>query len=639
MSNILVITANLKDWSKNSGGKERTATLIEALGEAGHSVTVLSFSWNTQGFEKQISKNIYQIEPGTEYAVYRKYNRLILDQLKNNYDLAIKVLQPELKEFNRNVKMLSKQADLIILDHFSATPFIENIDNVPIVYNSHNSEITMAKQLYPENEHAIKILSDMEYTAISKSILTTYCSKEDFKNLIKYYGLDVDGEYVPNGTRYREAIDYEVRSNSKDILFVGSGHLPNVVAAKELIPLAKIMPDYNFLVVGNAGKSINKSLAPSNIKILGHVSDEELDSLFLKCFAFINPMRSGSGTHLKMMKALGYGIPIITSRFGARGFEENEIDRSMLIAEDTKALQLAIQKLENKKYHLEISKNSHKTGKNYDWEKIKPNYVSSISKLIKEPTIPKKIDTEIKNKEKVLVYSIIRNRAKYIETFYSQLNKLVQSYPQYDFYLSIYENDSTDKTKHKILNKDWSFFKGVSIVSENINTEYFTSTKDEQRVKNLSNARNKALESNTFLPIVDYVLMVEGDIRFKVSEVGELLSFKDQEPDFDIVSAISIRKNGTHYDWWATRTSANYIKDRSEIEDNYNKKHYGRYYSTSNGLCLYRAKPFQEGVRHHWINTVTKEPDCEMVVLCQNFQEKGYKNIFINYKVKAYHEC
>jgi hypothetical protein len=133
--------------------------------------------------------------------------------------------------------------------------------------------------------------------------------------------------------------------------------------------------------------------------------------------------------------------------------------------------------------------------------------------------------------------------------------------------------------------------------------------------------------------------MVEGDIRFKVSEVGELLSFKDQEPDFDIVSAISIRKNGTHYDWWATRTSANYIKDRSEIEDNYNKKHYGRYYSTSNGLCLYRAKPFQEGVRHHWINTVTKEPDCEMVVLCQNFQEKGYKNIFINYKVKAYHEC
>lgn len=639
MSRILVVTGNLKDWSKNSGGKERTATLIEALDEAGYSVTLLSFSWDTQGFEKQVSKNIYQIQPGTEYNVYRKYKRLILNELKNNHDLAIKVLQPELKEFNRKVKSLSKQADLIILDHFSTAPFIENINDVPIVYNSHNSEITMAKQLYPEDEYAIEILSDMEYTAISKSVLTTYCSKEDFKNLIKHYDLKVDGQYIPNGTQYRENVGYEIRSGSKDILFVGSSHLPNVVAAKELIPLAKMMPDYNFLIVGNVGKSINRTSAPANIKILGHVSNEELDDLFLKCFAFINPMKSGSGTHLKMMKALGFGIPIVTSRFGARGFEENEIDKSMLIAEDTEDFKLAIQKLENNKYHLEVSKNSHKIGKSYDWEKIKSDYISCISKLVKEPTTPKDVDIEVKNKEKVLVYSIIRNRAKYIESFYSQLNKLVQSYPQYDFYLSIYENDSTDKTKYKILNKDWSFFKGVSIVSENINTEYFTSTKDEERVKNLSIARNKALESNTFLPIVDYVLMVEGDIRFKVSEVGELLSFKDQEPDFDIVSAISIRKNGTHYDWWATRTSAEYVKDHSEIEDNYNKKHYGRYYSTSNGLCLYRAKPFQEGVRHHWINTVTKEPDCEMVVLCQNFQEKGYKNIFINYKVKAYHEC
>jgi hypothetical protein len=639
MSNILVITGNLKDWSKNSGGKERTATLIEALAEAGNSVTLLSLSWEGPSFEKQVSKNIYQIQPGIEYNVLRRYKKLITNRLKNNYDLAIKILQPELKEFNRQVKLLSKEADLIVLDHFSAAPFIENISHVPIVYNSHNSEITMAKQLYPENEYAIQILTEMEYSAISKSALTTYCSKEDFKNLIRHYGLEIDGEYVPNGSKYYSDINYEARSDSKDILFVGSGHLPNVLAAKELIPLAKIMPEYNFIIAGDAGKNINKNLAPENIKVLGHVSHEELDNLFLNCFAFINPMKSGSGTHLKMMKALGFGIPIVTSRFGARGFEENEIDSSMLIAEDTEGLKLAIQKLENKKYHLEISKNSHQTGKSYDWEVIKTNYVSSVSKLIKTSTKANINPSEIINKEKVLVYSIIRNRSRYMEAFYSQLKKLVQTYPQYEFYLSIYENDSTDSTKEKIFNKDWSFFSGVSITSENLNTQYFTSTKDEERVKNLAIARNKALESNPFLPIVDYVLMTEGDIRFKVSEIGELLSFKEKEPDFDIVSAISIRKNGTHYDWWATRTSAKFVKDHSEIEDNYNKKDYGRYYSTSNGLCLYRAKPFQEGVRHHWINTVTKEPDCEMVVLCQNFQEKGYKNIFINYKVKAYHEC
>ncbi len=639
MSNILVITGNLKDWSKNSGGKERTATLIEALAEAGHSVTLLSFSWDGQNFEKQVAPNIYQIQPAVEYNVYRRYKKLISDRLKSNYDLAIKILQPELKEFNRQVRVLSKKADLIILDHFSTAPFIENISNVPIIYNSHNSEITMAKQLYPENEYAIQILTQMEYTAISKSVLTTYCSKEDFKNLVKHYGLDIEGAYIPNGAKYNEDIDYRARFKSKDILFVGSGHLPNVLAAKELIPLAEVMPDYNFIIVGDAGKSINQRTAPQNIKVLGHISHEELDKLFLSCFAFINPMRSGSGTHLKMMKALGFGIPIVTSKFGARGFEENEINSSMLIADNTDALKLAIQKLENEQYHLEISKNSHSTGKNYDWQVIKSNYVSAISKFIKAPVKTEITNVESTGKEKVLVYSIIRNRAQYMDIFYSQLKKMVETYPQYEFYLSLYENDSTDGTKEKIFNKDWSFFKGVSITSENINTKYFTSTKDEERVRNLAIARNKALDSNPFLPIVDYVLMTEGDIMFEVSEIEGLLSFKEKEPDFDIVSAISIRSNGTHYDWWATRTSAKFVKGYSEIEKNYHKKDYGRYYSTSNGLCLYRAKPFQEGVRHHWINTVTKEPDCEMVVLCQNFQENGYKNIFINYKVKAYHEC
>lgn len=639
MSNILVITGNLKDWSKNSGGKERTATLIEALAEAGHRVTLLSFSWGGPSFERQVAKNIYQIQPPIEFNVYKRYKKLILNKLKNNYDLAIKVLQPELKEFNKEVRKLSKNTDLIILDHYSTAPFIENITGVPIIYNSHNSEITMAKQLYPENEYAISLLTEMEHIAISKSEITTYCSKEDFNNIVKYYGLEVEGEYVPNGAVYKKDIDHKNRLASKDILFVGSGHLPNVIAAKELIPLAKLMPQYNFIIVGDSGKGINQKAAPSNIKVLGHIEHEELDELFEQSFAFINPMKSGSGTHLKMMKALAFGIPIITSRVGARGFENNEIENAMIIADDVSSMKLAIEKLENNKYYLDLCKKSHAVGKGYDWETIKSDYAKLIGKYIKEK--PEKIYEEIidENKQKILVYSIIRNRAKYMESFYTQLKKLVQSYPQYDFYLSIYENDSTDSTKEKIFNKDWSFFKGVSITSEDLNTKYFTSTKDEERVRNLAIARNKALESNPFLPIVDYVLMTEGDIRYKTAEIGELLSFKDKEPEFDIVSAISIRKNGSHYDWWATRTSAKFNKDYSEIEPDFNKKDYGRYYSTSNGLCLYRAKPFQEGVRHHWINTVTKEPDCEMVVLCQNFQAKGYKNIFINYKVKAYHEC
>ena len=224
-----------------------------------------------------------------------------------------------------------------------------------------------------------------------------------------------------------------------------------------------------------------------------------------------------------------------------------------------------------------------------------------------------------------------------MQRYHAQLRKAVKALPEYDFYLAVYENDSEDGTQLELFNKDWSFFKGVAFVSENIDTEYYGSVKDAQRVENLAKARNKAIELGGFLNNVDYVLMIEGDVLYTTDDVKRLLEFKNTEPNFDIVSSISLRKNGTHYDWWATRTSAKFNPDRSEIEDDYQNKEYGKYYSTSNGLCLYRAKPFQDGVRHHWINKVTKEFDCEMVVLCQNFQNAGYKNIYILYTAQAHH--
>jgi hypothetical protein len=240
-------------------------------------------------------------------------------------------------------------------------------------------------------------------------------------------------------------------------------------------------------------------------------------------------------------------------------------------------------------------------------------------------------------KEKILIYSIVRNIEESFGDYYNQIKKIVEKFSNnYDFSLSIYENDSTDKTKLLLEIADWSFIKNVSIVSENINTEFYGSVKDATRVKNLSNARNKAIEAGGLLHQADYVLMVEGDVRFKSESVKELLKFKDIVPDFDVVSAVCLRKNRKHYDKWATRLGPIYNKNVSDLDPDYKKKHYGEYYSTSNGLVLYRAKPFQEGIRHGWINSVTKEFDCEMVVLCQNFRANGYNNIYINYKSITY---
>lgn len=630
MAEILIISSNLNKWDKNlGGGVERTATLAEAFPE--HNVTFLCFSWDKGSEILKIDKNITFVRPAIEERIFQKYKVDILRKAKNNYDITKYIYKDHLKIFTNKVKEYSQKADLVILDHVSASPFLEYIEkDIPIIYNSHNSELTMAKQIHPNDKFTNDIIQKMEEYALKKSVAITYCSKDDLEQIKNNYNVVPKKEcYVPNGTTMQDNINYKKRMRSNNIIFVGTGHPPNIIAAQNVIEIAKLMPKYNFIICGTAGNAFKNKSLPINVVIKGFVEEKTLNDLLKESFAFINPMESGSGTHLKMMKALSYGIPIITSKIGARGFTEKEVKDSMIIANNIKEYKEAILSLTNENIYKNISRNSFLLSHQFDWQNIKKEYAKFVNDILKE--FPKQ---EIK-KEKILIYSIIRNTEPKFKQYVDQIKKIVARFPEYEFYLSIYENDSTDKTKQMLFSTDWSFVPNVSIISENINTQFFGSVKEEERVKNLSIARDKAINANNFIDVVDYVLMIEGDVKFDINSIEQLFNFKKVRPEFDMVSAVSIRRDGSHYDWWATRIGPIY-NNKSELEENYRKKPYGEYYSTSNGLVFYKAKPFQKGIRHGWINKITKQFDCEMVVLCQNFRDKGFNNIYINYKSFVY---
>jgi hypothetical protein len=241
------------------------------------------------------------------------------------------------------------------------------------------------------------------------------------------------------------------------------------------------------------------------------------------------------------------------------------------------------------------------------------------------------------SKPTVLVYSVIRNEANYIDRYYDQLKQMVKSFPEYTFILSIYENDSTDGTPELIAKKDWSFFDDFSFVSEKLMTKNYGSVKSKDRVKNLSIARNKALEVKDFLSQADYVMMVESDMRFDNKTIKQILNFKDLEPDFDIVSGLTVN-NHPVYDSWATRKGPRFTSHEEVRLYDVTSKPYDKYYATSNGVCLYRAQPFKDGVRYGYINPITNRFDCDTVVVCQNFHKAGFENIYIIHTAKIYHE-
>jgi hypothetical protein len=238
-------------------------------------------------------------------------------------------------------------------------------------------------------------------------------------------------------------------------------------------------------------------------------------------------------------------------------------------------------------------------------------------------------------KPTILIYSIVRNRENNVLVFYKQVRDIVKKFGNsYNFLLSIYENDSTDQTKEKIKNLDWSFVEH-EILMENINTQYFGSTNDEDRVRNLANARNKAIEAKDFLHRSDYILSLEFDMAFNLQSIERILNFKNREPDFHIVSSIS-RNGRVFYDTWGTRRNEH--EKWGGLFDGWNRKSYDKYYATSNGICMYLSKPFKEGLRYHWFNETLGHHDCEMVVVCDRMHRMGYHNIFILYRALAVHQ-
>ena len=235
-------------------------------------------------------------------------------------------------------------------------------------------------------------------------------------------------------------------------------------------------------------------------------------------------------------------------------------------------------------------------------------------------------------KENVFIYSIFRNSEKNLQNYYTQLKSIVAELDDnYDFYLSIYENDSTDNTKKILSSFDFSFVKDFSLTTENIGTTSYKSVVDEQRVKNLSEARTKALSAKDFLQKSQYVLCIESDIHYSTDCIKNLFNFQKTHnlQNVDIVSAVSFKKKNTIYDTWATRRDS--TEEWGNLYDDWKNKSYDRYYSTFNCICLYNADVIKKGGVYGWYNERLKKFDCDTAVICENFHKLGHHDIFINY--------
>lgn len=136
-----------------------------------------------------------------------------------------------------------------------------------------------------------------------------------------------------------EGYDFDAR---KDIMFIGGfSHRPNVDAvkwlAKEILPeLVKRLPEVKIHILGSNAPQEVLALANDHLIMVGFVTDEELERFYRSCRVSLVPLRYGAGIKGKVVEAMRFGTPVVTTSTGAEGIPNAE--KAMLIEDDAAVL-------------------------------------------------------------------------------------------------------------------------------------------------------------------------------------------------------------------------------------------------------------------------------------------------------------
>jgi glycosyltransferase involved in cell wall biosynthesis len=222
-------------------------------------------------------------------------------------------------------------------------------------------------------------MQNVESTLYKKvnSIIT--CSEKDKADflLMNQYKLPVF--VIPNGVAIPEHSLHEgiMKDVPTHIIFCGSmGYAPNEEAIfwfyNEIWPVVKSkFPELIFLIVGSGvvPLSLHHLQSDKSVVFSGKVND--LQPWYNMATLSIVPIKTGSGTRLKIMEAMGYGIPVVSTSKGAEGIHYTA-GKDILIGDDAEQFaEEVILLLNDKEKRLSIkTEASSLVKKNYNWDLI-----------------------------------------------------------------------------------------------------------------------------------------------------------------------------------------------------------------------------------------------------------------------------
>lgn len=181
--------------------------------------------------------------------------------------------------------------------------------------------------------------------AICRHVDLVLATSDRDRDVLKHYNRHV--VTVSNGTSIPPLRDgVRKADDTLTVMFTGlMGYRANIDAVTHFC--ADIWPKLRgparrFDIVGKDPAPAVRKLAASDVKVLGEVP--EVAPFLENADVFVAPLRIGSGTRIKILEAMSFGLPVVSTSIGCMGLDVED-GENILIADDPDAFAAATDRL------------------------------------------------------------------------------------------------------------------------------------------------------------------------------------------------------------------------------------------------------------------------------------------------------
>ena len=381
---ILMVTPYVP-YPPSSGGQIRTYNLLKYLSQ-NNEITLVALYKNDEekkyeSYLKKYCKNIYLCKRPSSPWQFKNIFKTIFS---SSPFLVVRNYSDEAKTII-NKLLRSEKFDVIHAETFYVMPHIPET-KVPTVLVEQTIEYKVYKHFVNSLPFYLRMLVyfDIDIMKLKywerfywkKANAVVVVSSSDEK-LIKNEEPLLKTSIIPNCVGDEMIIEKleEKDLRSPTIFFQGNFFwLQNVEAAKFIIDqiypqLVKELPNVKIIIAGQNAKKLG-DLIDKSIKIINIEPDNinKVKELFRENTLFIAPIFGPVGTRLKILAAMGSGMPVISSVTGIVGLEVTD-NKDVVIANDPIVFISKIKRLlTNKNFYEKIRKNAYNLVKEkYQW--------------------------------------------------------------------------------------------------------------------------------------------------------------------------------------------------------------------------------------------------------------------------------